>query len=78
MHLFTMSVQIYNTGTLFGGEDIAKLRAGIDDAKRFSVHYDLTSTSTLDCSFVYLAAGVGGVQIGDFSLSIDVEPVAAT
>ena len=69
-----LSVNVYNSNTLLGETDTASIREYIDDAKRFSVHYDLTLTASLDCSFVGLLAGVAGVQIGDFRLEVDVEP----
>ena len=67
---FTVAVTIHNSTTLLGTNDVATLREYIDDAKRFSVHYDLTLEATLDRSLIALAAGVGGVQIGAFSLEI--------
>ena len=74
---FRMTVSVYNSATLLGETNTATLREYIDDVKRFSVHYDLGLAASLDCSFVFLAVGVGGVQIGDFVLQVDVEPVAA-
>ena len=69
---FRMGIAIYNSNTLLGMTDVARLREYIDDVKRYSVHYDITLQSSLDCSFVSLAAGVAGVQVGDFRLEVDV------
>lgn len=76
---FTMAVSVYNSNTLLGETDVAALREYIDDVKRFSVHYDLALAASLDCSPIHIMAGVGGVQIGDFRLEVDVaENAAAT
>ena len=69
---FKMAISVYNSNTLLGETDPATLRVYIDDVKRFSVHYDLTLAASLDCSPIHFAAGVGGVQIGDFTLEVDV------
>ena len=68
---FTMAVNIYNSATLLGETDTATIREYIDDAKRFSVHYDLTLAASLDRSSIDVAAGAAGVQVGDFSLEVD-------
>ena len=68
---FRMKVAIRNSNTLLGNTDIGVMRAYIDDAKRYSVHFDLEFLSSLECSFVHIAAGVAGVQVADFELEVD-------
>ena len=63
-----MAISVYNSNTLLGETGVAALREYIDDVKRYSVHYDLALAASLDCSPIRIVmAGVGGVQIGDFS-----------
>lgn len=69
---FKMAISVYNSNTLLGETDVAALREYIDDVKRYSVHYDLELAASLDCSPIHIMAGVGGVQIGDFRLEVDV------
>ena len=73
---FTMAIDVYNSTTLLGETDAPSLRDYIDDVKRFSVHYQLNFTASLDCSFILFAAGVAGVQVADFMMAIGVEPIA--
>ena len=68
---FTIAVTVYNSATLLGETDTAAIREYIDDAKRFSVHYALTLSASLDRSSIDVAAGAAGVQVGDFSLELD-------
>lgn len=68
---FRMKISVRNSNTLLGNTDPDVMRGYIDDAKRYSVHYDLEFLSSLDCSFVHVAAGVAGVQVADFSLEVN-------
>ena len=72
---FTIAISIRNSTTLLGMTDTAAIRAYLDDVKRFSVHYALDLSHSFACSFIYVAAGVGAVQVGDFRLVVDVEPI---
>ena len=69
---FKMAISVFNSNTLLGETDPAKIREYVDDVKRFSVHYDLALAASLGCSPIRIAAGVAGVQIGDFRLEVDV------
>ena len=67
----TIAVSVLNSNTLLGDTDAEAIRSYLDDAKRFSTHYGLNLSASLDCSFVLIAAGVAGVQVGDFRLVVD-------
>lgn len=73
---FTMAIRVYNSSALLGRTTVAALKEYIDDAKRFSVHYDLSLAASLAVSFIPIAAGVAGVSIADFALEVDVAPAA--
>ena len=72
---FTIGVSVYNSNTLLGETDTAAIRGYLDDVKRFSVHYDLVIAASLSITPILIAAGVGAVQIGDFRLEVNVEPI---
>ena len=72
---FTMAIAIYNSSTLLGTTDTARIGEYIDDVKRYSVHYTIALTASLRHSSILVAAGAAAVQVADFTLEVDVEPI---
>lgn len=67
----TMAISVRNSNALLGTTDTATIRDYIDDAKRFSVHFTLAVSSSLDETDIVVAIGATGVQVADFALTID-------